>query len=60
MIYENDVLEIPQAIKDMSVAELEKAETEFLIQFKEAKRDNYSFSKPGKLERLKKAGIILG
>ena len=38
MTYEDDVLEIPKEIKEMSVAELEKAETELLVQLKRDKK----------------------
>ena len=59
MTYENDVLEIPKEIKEMSVAELEKAETELLIQLKRDKRNRPSRLGLSKSDRLKNLGIIM-
>lgn len=59
MTYENDVLEIPKEIKEMSVAELEKAETELLIQLKRGKKNRPSRLGLSKSDRLKNLGIIM-
>ncbi|MBP9997321.1 MAG: hypothetical protein KBT19_08695 [Lachnospiraceae bacterium] len=59
MTYENDVLEIPKEIKEMSVAELEKAETELLIQLKRDKKNRPSRLGLSKSDRLKNLGIIM-
>lgn len=59
MTYENDVLEIPKEIKEMSVAELEKAETELLIQLKRDKKNRPSRLGLSKLDRLKNLCIIM-
>lgn len=59
MTYENDVLEIPKEIKEMSVAELEKAETELLIQLKRDKKNRPSRLGLSKSDCLKNLGIIM-
>ena len=59
MTYENDVLEIPKEIKEMSVAELEKAETDLLIQLKRDKKNRPSRLCLSKSDRLKNLGIIM-
>lgn len=53
--YENDVLEIPERIKQMSVSELEKAETDMLHQL--LKKNKGVKQTHGKLNKTNKMGI---